>query len=366
MSISSNAIRKAGPSPGNGQTTAFPFAFKVFQAAELLVVQTDNSNVETVQVITSQYTVALNTNQDSNPGGTVTMLIAPPTGFLLTIASQITNTQPVVLTNNGGFYPTVINDALDRSTIQIQQLSEQVSRAVKTSISSSTTADQILTSIITSVSTAGVSATAASGSATAAASSAVSATASATAAANSATSAASSAAAAATIVSFSPGTRLAFNQAAAPTGWTKDTSAALDDSIMRIVVGNGGGNGGATTFSTFNAQVSTAAFVLTINEMPNHTHTDSGHNHSQNAHSHSDYYQVTSVSVTRRVTTGTIGDPLTVDAITETGGSTTTGVATATNNAASANITATGGSAGHSHGITTAIKYNDFIIGVKT
>lgn len=131
----SNTARKAGPFPGNGVTTAFAFAFKVFQASDLLVVLTDASGNDATQTLSSQYTVALNANQDANPGGTVTMLTPPDSTHTLTIGSQIPYTQPMVLTNTGGFYPTVLNDAADREVALIQQLFESLSRALKVSIS---------------------------------------------------------------------------------------------------------------------------------------------------------------------------------------------------------------------------------------
>ncbi len=140
MTISSTT-RKAGPFTGNGVAVAFPFAFKVFTSADVLVVQAvTTSGVETNKVINTDYLVSLNTDQNANPGGTVTMLTSPPVGTTLTLASQVGNLQPVDLTNQGGFYPKVINDALDRVTIQIQQVAEQVSRAFKVSISSGNSA----------------------------------------------------------------------------------------------------------------------------------------------------------------------------------------------------------------------------------
>lgn len=134
MSISSSN-RKAGPYVGTGITTAFPFSFKVFQASEVVVIRTDLIGAETTLTLTTDYTINLNANQDANPGGTINMLIAPPSGYLLTATSGLQDLQPVTLTNMGGFYPKVINDALDRVTILIQQLSEKVSRAVKNAIS---------------------------------------------------------------------------------------------------------------------------------------------------------------------------------------------------------------------------------------
>ncbi len=137
MSITSSGTRKAGPYSGNGTTTAFPFAFKVFQASDLLVVQTDTTPTDTTLTLTTHYTVTLNANQDSNPGGTVNMVIAPPTGYLLTIGSQVPQLQSVTLTNNGGFYPTVINNALDYLTVLIQQLSEKLGRSLTMPFSTS-------------------------------------------------------------------------------------------------------------------------------------------------------------------------------------------------------------------------------------
>jgi hypothetical protein len=132
----SSTNRKAGPFTGNGVTVAFPFAFKVFAAADVLVVQAVTATgVETTKVLTTDYAVALNADQNANPGGTVTLLTSPPVGTTLTLASRVGNLQPVDLTNQGGFYPKVINDALDRVTIQVQQVAESQSRAVALAIS---------------------------------------------------------------------------------------------------------------------------------------------------------------------------------------------------------------------------------------
>ena len=147
MSIASTT-RKAGPFTGNGSTTVFPFTFKVFQASDLVVTQTSTGGTDTSLILTTDYTVSLNANQDSNPGGSITTAYAIASGYLLTITSNVPELQPVVLTNMGGFYPSVINDALDRLTIYCQQLSEQVSRAIKLSVSSSQTADQLLATIL--------------------------------------------------------------------------------------------------------------------------------------------------------------------------------------------------------------------------
>lgn len=185
MSIS-NTTRKAGPYTGNGSTTQFPFSFKVFSASDVRVVRTDSVGAESDLGLGTDYTVALNADQDANPGGTVTATTAPAVGYLITITSQVQNLQPVTLTNQGAFYPKVINDAFDRLTILVQQVAEQVGRAVKVDISSSLSPDQLITQLYTAVANALGYSNAASSSATAAANGATAASGSAAAAAQSA------------------------------------------------------------------------------------------------------------------------------------------------------------------------------------
>jgi chemotaxis protein histidine kinase CheA len=196
----SSETRKAGPYTGNGLTTSFSFAFKVFTTADVLVVRTDLSLFETVLTLNTDYSVTLNSNQDSNPGGTVVLPTALTTGYLLTLSSQVGALQSTDLTNQGGFYPSVLNTALDKLTILVQQLKEQVGRAVKTDISSSVTPAQLIATLTTNAANAVASAASAATSAANALASQVAAAASAAAALvsqNSASSSASSASASA-------------------------------------------------------------------------------------------------------------------------------------------------------------------------
>jgi len=149
MTISSTN-RKAGPYIGNGTATVFSFAFKVFAAADVEVVRLNvSTSVETVLALTTDYTVTLNQDQNANPGGNVTLVAgALATGFNLVITSDVENLQPTDLTNQGGFYPDVINAALDRATIQIQQLQLGVDRSAKLPITSSTDADALVADIV--------------------------------------------------------------------------------------------------------------------------------------------------------------------------------------------------------------------------
>lgn len=137
MTISSES-RKAGPFTGNGVTTSFPFTFKVFEDSDLRVVRTTPTGAETDLVLDSDYSVTLNPDQNATPGGTITYpLSGDPlsAGWTLTAVGNIQALQETDLTNQGGFYPQVIEDALDRATILIQQAEEQAGRTLRLPVS---------------------------------------------------------------------------------------------------------------------------------------------------------------------------------------------------------------------------------------
>lgn len=67
---------------------------------------------------------------------------------------------------------------------------------------------------------------------------------------------------------FASGTRILFQQSAAPTGWTKDTTH--HDKSLRVV--NGAvGSGGSVSFSSFAAQ-GIGATTLSESQIPAHQH----------------------------------------------------------------------------------------------
>lgn len=132
MTVSS-AVRKAGPFAGNNVAVTFPFSFKVFVKGDIKVLRANSSGAATELTLDSDYSVALNTDQNSQPGGWVTYPIsgAPlPSGYSLVLLGDLLYDQETDLTNLGGFYPQTIEDMVDRATIQIQQLEEITSRAI--------------------------------------------------------------------------------------------------------------------------------------------------------------------------------------------------------------------------------------------
>ena len=124
---------------------------------------------------------------------------------------------------------------------------------------------------------------------------------------------------------FPSGTKMLFRQTTAPTGWTKDTSAAINDSILRAITGTVS-SGGSTAFSTYNAVTTTGAHTLSTAQIPSHTHTYLSAykgNEASGLYSEGGY-----------------------------------GIVTRTTNA-------TGGGGSHSHTISRNIKYYDVIVATK-
>jgi hypothetical protein len=145
----SNTSRTAGPFIGNGISTVFPFPFKVFQRSDLLVAQTVTSTgVETILTLDSDYAVILNSDQNSNPGGNVQTTVPLAVGTTLAMTSNIQILQSLDLTNNGGFYPRAINDALDKIVIMVQQVGARVGLGLNVG---GQAAIELLTSLATSV-----------------------------------------------------------------------------------------------------------------------------------------------------------------------------------------------------------------------
>lgn len=117
---------------GSASVTVFTFPFKVFATSELVVkLQNDLTGVQTLQVLGTDYTAVLSAAPNSNPGGSITFILtAPAVGETVIITSDIALEQPTNLSNQGGFYPDVINNSLDRATIQIQQVANLSTRAL--------------------------------------------------------------------------------------------------------------------------------------------------------------------------------------------------------------------------------------------
>ena len=275
MTISSET-RKAGPFTGNGVTATFPFTFKVFQASDVKVVRANTAAVETILTMGTDYTISLNANQDSTPGGSITLTSPLTLNYLLSATSKVPNTQTMDLTNQGGFYPKVINAAMDRLTVQLQQVALDAANAVKVPLTSTQTGDQLRDSLILAQANTAASAAAAATSATnaltsetnaassasaaltsknAAATSATNAATSATNSANSATSASTSAGTATTQASnASTSASTATTQASNASTSASNASTSATNAANSATAAAGSAASAANSYTTFNNQ----------------------------------------------------------------------------------------------------------------
>jgi hypothetical protein len=116
---------------GNGTTLAFTVPFYFLDNSHLQVVLTSAANVDTVQTITTNYTVS----GSGNPaGGTVTMVVAPALGEKLTVIRSVPLTQSTDLVDNDPLPAEVLETALDKGIMIDQQIQEQLDRAIKVPI----------------------------------------------------------------------------------------------------------------------------------------------------------------------------------------------------------------------------------------
>ena len=131
----------------DGVQTVFSFAFKVFEADEIGVIVSADGETET-ELSQELYSVTLNSDQDNSPGGSVSLLTAPANGSVLVVVSKVPYQQPIVFTNQGGFYPELLNEGYDRAIILTQQLKEQLDRTLVVPVTSEKTPQQVMTEIL--------------------------------------------------------------------------------------------------------------------------------------------------------------------------------------------------------------------------
>lgn len=141
--------RRAGPYEGDGKTKSFPFSFYVFSADDVKVVTSvKDSAVEETLEKDVDYSVTVNADQNATPGGTVVLTNALASNHALSILSDLAYTQEMQLTNFSRFPPEILNSAMDRTVILIQQLKEFASRNLTVPATSNQTPQELLTAIL--------------------------------------------------------------------------------------------------------------------------------------------------------------------------------------------------------------------------
>lgn len=128
---------KTGFFIGDGGERTYPFSFKIFNPADVAVYTSNKAGTDEVKLaFGEEYTVSRNANQDTNPGGSITLVNPLPEGRRMIIVSGWSYTQPTTFTNQGGFYPQVLNACLDRQLILTLQILDRLRRTLHQPITS--------------------------------------------------------------------------------------------------------------------------------------------------------------------------------------------------------------------------------------
>lgn len=136
MAIHSQSV-KTGFFTGNGTERTYPFNFKIFQPSDVLVYTARADTPDEMKLaFGEEYEVTKNPDQENNAGGTVTLKNPLPTGSRMIIVSGLAYTQPTTFTNQGGFYPQVLNGSLDRQLILSLQILDRLRRTLHQPITS--------------------------------------------------------------------------------------------------------------------------------------------------------------------------------------------------------------------------------------
>ncbi len=108
---------------GDGAQVAFPFTFKIWESANLIVTLIDAAGNETLQVLTTDYTI---TGINVDAGGTVTMVVEPTGTEKLRIERTVALTQATAFKTQGSYKAESHEEALDRQVAIAQQLDEEM------------------------------------------------------------------------------------------------------------------------------------------------------------------------------------------------------------------------------------------------
>jgi|694.fasta_scaffold04313_12 hypothetical protein len=130
MTISSTTVRNSYS--GDNSTTTFSYTFKIFADSDIQVIIRSTDGTETIKTITTHYTV---TGAGASGGGSVIFTSGniPTSTQTVVLRRNIPQTQAIDYIANDPFPAESHEEGLDRATMAIQQLQEEVTRSLKLS-----------------------------------------------------------------------------------------------------------------------------------------------------------------------------------------------------------------------------------------
>jgi hypothetical protein len=130
MTISSTTVRNSYS--GDNSTTTFSYTFKIFADSDIQVIIRSANGTETTKTITTHYTV---TGAGASGGGSVIFTSGniPTSTQTVVLRRNIPQTQAIDYIANDPFPAESHEEGLDRATMAIQQLQEELTRSIKLS-----------------------------------------------------------------------------------------------------------------------------------------------------------------------------------------------------------------------------------------
>ena len=150
--------RLAGPFTSEGQSR-LPFGFLIFEKTDVYVATAADPEAQArILVYGQDYSVEMNSDQAATPGGTVVLTTPIVKGNIFVVGSAVAYTQNMQLTNYSRFPPEIINEAMDRVVVQIQQLVELTGRTISLPPTSNLTVSEFLDNLFNAAKSAAKSA----------------------------------------------------------------------------------------------------------------------------------------------------------------------------------------------------------------
>ena len=137
MTVSSLTVKNSYNA--DSTTTSFAYTFPIHSTSELTVILRAANGTETIQTITTHYSIVDN----GSAGGQVNFVSAPATGNTVVLLRDTNLTQETDYIANDPFPAETHEAALDKITLQQQELQEELDRAIKISRSNDIASSEI-------------------------------------------------------------------------------------------------------------------------------------------------------------------------------------------------------------------------------
>jgi hypothetical protein len=130
MTVSSTTVKNSYS--GDGSNDTFVYGFKIFASSDLQVIIRSATGTETTKTLTTDYTV---TGVGTASGGNVVFEAAaiPTATETVVLIRNVPQTQAIDYIANDPFPAETHEEGLDRATMTIQQMQEEVTRSIKLS-----------------------------------------------------------------------------------------------------------------------------------------------------------------------------------------------------------------------------------------